>query len=93
MTLKGLLILTTVLLIGGADAFAMRLAGRSHREPTVRTGVTRTLRPSGLRGSQMDPAGRKKPTHPYSSRGHTMKGYRQSKSFRGGGRGTIKVLR
>jgi hypothetical protein len=93
MKLKGLLILSTVLLIGSGDALAMRLAGRSHRTPQARIGTTRTLKNSGMRGTRPDAAPRNGPVNAYSSRGHKIKPYRNKKSIRGGGRGTIKILR
>lgn len=93
MTLKGLLILTTVLLFGSADVFAIRPATSSYRKPLATKGTARTLKNSGLKGSKADVTGRKSRVYPYSSKGHTLKAGRNKKSFRGGRRGAIRVLR
>ena len=93
MTLKALLIPTLVLFIGSADALAMTPAGHAHRTRPARVSTKRSLEPVGIRVAKVDSASPAIPVRPYSSRGHTMTKYRQSKTKRGGGRGSIRILR
>ena len=93
MNFRSLILSTLALafLIGTSSAAEHRrreYRAKQAKVPTARLYSQKALR---LHGPQL--GSRNGPVTPYSSRGHVMRPYHGSKSIRGGGRGTIRVLR
>ena len=93
MNLRSLIIALLALGLLTGTSSAIERGGRQYRAKKAKVPTTGMDSKRGIRSHRPHLGSRNGPVNPYSARGYVMKPYRHSKSVRGGGRGTIRVMR